>query len=187
MTDIQANLPQSLKPCATIYPLTAEREIELRARLIAEARTWIGTPYRQLGDTKGIAVDCSMLLVRCVIDTGLVEPFDPRPYPPAWFVHQNDERYIDWLGVVGVEVDRDALKPGDFVAFRMGRAFAHSGIVTENNHLVHAFADERRVSESPLSHPALCWMGQASRLPRPRRGYDFFARLREWDPHGAAV
>jgi NlpC/P60 family putative phage cell wall peptidase len=183
MAAIEQNLPAKLIPCADIYPLTAEREATLRAKLIAEARSWIGTPYRQLGAIKGIAVDCSMLLVRCVIDAGIVEPFDPRPYPPAWFLHQDDERYIDWLGLVAVEISTP--KAGDIVAFKIGRAFAHSGIVTDPTHLVHAFADERQVSESPLFHPALAF-GHDGKTPRPRRAYDFFARLRQQAPPGTS-
>jgi cell wall-associated NlpC family hydrolase len=172
---IEQNLPQQLTPRGDVYPLTAEHETQLRARLIDEARSWIGTPYRQLGDVKGLAVDCSMLLVRCVIDSGLVEPFDPRPYPPAWFLHQSDERYIDWLGVVAVEVD--APKAGDFVTFQVGRAYAHSGILTSADHMVHAFADEKRVNESPLWTPAIAFINRGKK-PRPRRFYDFFARLK---------
>jgi hypothetical protein len=46
----------------------------LRADLIVEARSWIGTPYRQSGATKGVGVDYAMLLVRCAIDAGPIEP-----------------------------------------------------------------------------------------------------------------
>ena len=170
-------LPGDLTPGPGILPLTPAKEGRLRLRLIAEARTWIKTPYRQLGDTKGVAVDCSMLLVRCVVDCGIVAPFDPRPYPPTWFLHQSDERYIDWFAAVGVEVETP--QPGDFITIKVGRAFAHSGIVSDSGHLIHAFADEGQVRESSLSHPRLAAMGQGSRQVRPRRFFDLFARLRQ--------
>lgn len=171
------SLPVQLTPCAGVLPLTDEREAALRAALIAEARSWIRTPYRQLGATKGVAVDCSMLLVMCVSNAKIIEPFDPRPYPPAWFMHQNDERYIDWLALIAVEVDTP--KAGDFVSFRIGRAFAHSGILTGPDNLVHAFADEGQVRESALSNPALLYTGRGGKKPRERRFFDLFARLRE--------
>lgn len=176
MTRFAGDLPADLTPGPDVLPLTPAKEGKLRLKLIAEARTWIGTPYRQLGDIKGRSVDCSMLLVRCIVDTGIVAPFDPRPYPPTWFLHQSDERYIDWLGVVGVEVETP--QPGDFVTIKIGRAFAHSGIVSDSEHLIHAFADEGQVRESLLRHPRLSLMGQGSRQPRPRRFYDLFERLR---------
>ena len=176
MTLPPMRLPPDFTPGPGILPLTHEKEAALRLALIAEARTWTGTPYRQLGDVKGVSCDCSMLLVRIIVDTGLIEPFDPRPYPPTWFLHQADERYADWLGTVGVEVETP--QPGDFAAFKVGRAFAHSGIVSDAEHLIHAFADEGQVLETPLNHPRLTLMGQASRTPRPRRFYDLFARIR---------
>lgn len=173
---ISSPLPISLMPCPGVFPLTAARETALRTALMAEARSWIGTPYRQLGATKGVAVDCSMLLVRCLVNAGIVEDFDPRPYPPAWFLHQEDERYIDWLGVVGLEVT--APLAGDVVAFRIGRAFAHSGLISDPTHLIHAFADDGQVRESSLAIPALAFANRRDNTPRARRFYDLFARLR---------
>lgn len=173
-------MPARLVPCADVYPLTEEREAQLRARVIAEAVSWVGTPYRQMGATKGIAVDCSMLLVRAMIDAGVVEEFDPRPYPPAWFLHRDDERYIDWLATIAVEVETP--KPGDIIAMKMGRAFAHSGIIIDKLHLVHAFAVERICNITPLRHPVIEWFDRRATIPRPKRYFDFFARLREAAP-----
>ena len=52
-----------------------------RARVVAEARRWIGTPYHACADLRGIGVACGMLLVRIYVDLGLLPPFDPRPSP----------------------------------------------------------------------------------------------------------
>jgi cell wall-associated NlpC family hydrolase len=173
-------LPFRLTPCKAIFPLTEARESELRARLIAEALSWVGTPYRQLGATKGVAVDCSMLLVRAMVDAGVVEDFDPRPYPPAWFLHRDDERYIDWLATIAVEVETP--KPGDIIALKMGRAFAHSGFIVDAEHLVHAFADEKVCNVTPRFHPLILWADRRGTIARPKRYFDFFARLREDGP-----
>lgn len=173
---LDSPLPIDLVPCAAIFPLTEARESELRERLIAEALSWVGTPYRQLGATKGVSVDCSMLLVRVVIEAGIVEDFDPRPYPPSWFLHRGDERYIDWLASAAIEVETP--RPGDIAAFRVGRAFAHSGFIVDDDHLVHAFADEGRCNLTPRRHPMLAWADRRGRIPRPTRYFDIFARLR---------
>jgi cell wall-associated NlpC family hydrolase len=166
--------PLALIPRPGILPMTDAREAELRQRVITEALSWVGTPYRQLGATKGVAVDCSMLLCRVVIDAGIVEEFDPRPYPPAWFIHRDDERYLEWLATMAAPVE--AGKPGDVIAFRFGRAYAHSGLIISDTQLVHAFAQEGRCTVSPLHHAALLYAGGMT--PRPRRYFDFFARLR---------
>lgn len=169
---VPAPTPIALRARPEIFPLTPEREAELRARVIAEALSWVGTPYRQLGATKGAAVDCSMLLVRAVIDAGIVEEFDPRPYPPLWFMHQNDERYVNWLEVMCAPVL--VPQPGDIVAVRFGRAFAHSGLIIDSEHLVHAFAQEGICCVSPLRHPTLLYNG--GKL-RERRYFDMFPKL----------
>ena len=68
-----------------------------RAAVVAEARSWIGTPYHHAADVKGHGVDCAMLLVRVYCDLGLIEPFDPRPYTRDWFLHRSEERYLGFL------------------------------------------------------------------------------------------
>ena len=68
-----------------------------RARVVAEARRWIGTPYQHLGDVHGVGVDCAMLLIRIFTDTGLIQPMDPRPYSHQWHLHRSEERYLGWL------------------------------------------------------------------------------------------
>ena len=54
-------------------------ESEQRASVIAEAMSWIGTPFRDQSDVKGAGVDCAMLLVRCFVDTSVVPPSTQGP------------------------------------------------------------------------------------------------------------
>jgi len=75
-----------------------------RAAVVAEARRWIGTPYHHQADVLGAGVDCGMLLVRVYVDTGVVPPFDPRPYSVQWHLHREDERYLGFLLERGTEV-----------------------------------------------------------------------------------
>ena len=103
-------------------------ELEQRAAVVAEARRWIGTPYHHQADVLGAGVDCGMLLVRVYVDCGLVPAFDPRPYPVQWHLHRSDERYLGFLIARGIEVE--APEPGDIVVWRIGRAYAHGGVVT---------------------------------------------------------
>jgi len=118
-----------------------------RAAVVAEARTWIGTPYHHAADVKGHGVDCAMLLVRIYCDLGLVDGFDPRPYTRDWFLHRDEERYLGYLFARAREV-REPL-PGDITVFRVGRCFAHAGIVSRTNPLriIHAFVNAGRVIE----------------------------------------
>jgi cell wall-associated NlpC family hydrolase len=127
-----------------------------RAAVVASARSWLGTPYHHAADVKGRmgGVDCAMLLVRVYCDLGLVEPFDPRPYTRDWFLHRNEERYLGFLLTRSREV-RAPLE-GDVVLFRVGRCFAHAGIVTAVDPLtiIHAFAGARCVVEDVIARNA---------------------------------
>ena len=129
-------------------------EVAERAAVVAAARSWIGTPYHHAADVKGAGCDCAMLLVRVYCDLGLVEPFDPRPYPRDWMLHRDDERYLSFL----LARAREIVEPsaGDVIVFRYGRCFSHGGIVTRARPLtiVHAFAPARAVIEEDVERNA---------------------------------
>lgn len=95
-----------------------------------------------------------MLLVRVYVDAGLIEKFDPRPYTRDWFLHRSEERYLGFLFDRADEV-RTPLK-GDIIVFRVGRCFAHAGIVSKSEPLtmIHAFANSRCVVEDVIDHNA---------------------------------
>ncbi len=140
-----------------------------RARVVAAARLWIGTPYCHMGDIKGVAIDCAMLLVRVFCDLGLVEKFDPRPYAADFMLHRAEERYLGFLFARAKEIA--APGPGDVMMFKIGRCFAHGGIVTRTEPLkiVHAYASGRAVvEEEPMRNPDL-----------NRRELKFFSYWRE--------
>jgi cell wall-associated NlpC family hydrolase len=125
-----------------------------RAAVVAAARAWIGTPYHHMADIKGAGVDCAMLLVRVYCDLGLVSPFDPRPYTQDWMMHRNEERYLGFL----LERARIVAKPdaGDVILFKIGRCFAHGGIVTRTEPLTicHAFMPAGYVIEDEIARSA---------------------------------
>jgi len=118
---------------------TSPAPLAIRAPIVAEARSWIGTPYHHAADVKGVGCDCGMLLVRVFVDLGLVAPFDPRPYAHDWHLHRGEEVYLAWLLDRGRFVA--APEPGDVMLFRYGRCFSHGGIVTSADPLtiVHAY------------------------------------------------
>jgi hypothetical protein len=104
-----------------------------------------------------------MLLVRVYCDLGLVPPFDPRPYTRDWMLHRNEEKYLGYLLARASLVEKPG--PGDVILFRIGRCFAHGGIVTKTEPLsfVHAFAAAKVVLEDDLRNSEL-----ATRLPQSK-------------------
>lgn len=119
------------------YVFGFETEDEERARVVAEAEKWIGTPYHTNGDVLGAGIDCGMLLVRAYVDAGIVEPFDPRPYPPQWAFHQSAEIYLGIVERLATEIDGPP-QPADVVLFRFGRCWAHGAIVKKWPEIIHA-------------------------------------------------
>ena len=125
-----------------------------RAAIVAAAREWIGTPYHNCADVKGVGVDCGMLLVRVFVDLGLVEPFDPRPYLSDWHLHRSEEKYLGHLLARAASVA--VPEPGDIALFRYGRCYSHGGIVTRADALtiVHAFHPAMIVLEEEVGRNA---------------------------------
>lgn len=91
-----------------------------------------------MGAKKGAGIDCAMLLVRCWVDAGIFEEFDPRPYPPHWHLHHSEERYLAWMQSLGTEVLTP--QPGDIAVYKVGRCFSHSGIVSKPGYVIHSYA-----------------------------------------------
>lgn len=121
-----------------------------RSSVVAEARKWIGTPYHHQADVLGSGVDCGMLLVRVFVDTGLCDPFDPRPYANDWMLHRSEERYLGFVFDRTKEVTSP--QPGDVVVYRFGRCYSHGGIVTAANPLIiiHALKAAKQVIEEEV-------------------------------------
>ena len=118
-------------------------EGELRARIVMEARSWIGTPYHHQARLRGVGVDCAMLLAE-VYERAGITPHLPTPdYPADWMLHRSAERYIGFVLEHACEItgppQGPAPLPGDIVLWRVGRCFSHAGIVTEWPMVIHAF------------------------------------------------
>ena len=150
-------------------------EQQQRAAVVAAARAWIGTPYHHMADIKGVGVDCAMLLVRVYCDLGLVEPFDPRPYTQDWMMHRNEERYLGFLLERARLVERRAL--GDVILFKIGRCFAHGGIVSKTDPLddrprlpAGRDASSRTRSRAAPSSATSCARRNSRAIGRLRRG-----------------
>lgn len=121
-------------------------ELKQRAAVVAEALSWVGTPYHHEGDVKGRkgGVDCGMLIVRSFVDTKVVPHFDPRPYPQFWYLHRDNERYLGFVLERAAErLEGEEPQPGDVLVWRHGRCFSHGAIVTTWPRFVHAYAPER--------------------------------------------
>ncbi len=111
-----------------------------RAAVIAEAESWLGTPFHHEGRVKGAGVDCLMLLAEVYERAGLIRRVEPGHYPPDWFMHRDVERYLAGVMELAREIDGPP-QPGDVALFKWGRCFAHGAIVTGWPRMIHAYAE----------------------------------------------
>ncbi len=120
---------------------------DIRDRIVAEARSWIGTPYHHHGTVKGAGVDCAMLPQAVYTALGLMAPADFGEYPTQWHLHHDEERYLAIVTRYAAEIAEDQAEPGDFVLFRVGRTFAHGGVVVDpaRRTMIHASMEARAV------------------------------------------
>lgn len=132
--------------------MTPEEIQAQREAVVAEAHTWLRTPYHHQGDIKGVGVDCAMLLVRIYGGVGVVpNDLDPRPYPADWHLHRTDEVYLSWLEVYGTPVQTPGL--GDVAVYQFGRCYSHGSIVVADNTVIHSYLKQGVTLASMLHDP----------------------------------
>lgn len=125
-----------------------------REKIIAEARSWKGTPFRHQAARKGVGCDCKGLVSGIAnalqMPEGLSLAATVRDYPK----HFAGRRMFD--GLMATLTFVPVGEPGDVVAILMGRdPFPrHLGILTERpGWMIHTYGGGvRRVTETPIGH-----------------------------------
>jgi len=126
----------------------------LREQIVAEALTWLDTPYHHHGRIKGVGVDCAQILLAVYADALQLAPqLDVGTYSTQWHLHRSEEVYLDWLALAGAHRVEQP-QPGDMAMWRFGRTFSHSGICVAEGEFVHAYVSlgvvRTRITEAPL-------------------------------------
>ncbi len=119
--------------------------------MVAEALSWVGTPYRHQGRLKGIGCDCLGLVLgvwRAVYGAALEQP---GPYAPDWAEAGGEERLIAGMRRHFIEKSQAEMAAGDVLVFRWRPHLPakHAGILIEYDRFVHAY-EGMAVSASAL-------------------------------------
>lgn len=109
-----------------------------RAAIVAEALTWLRTPYHHKARVKGAGADCA-LFPAAVYEACKVIPHIEPDYVRDWYLHRREERYLEWVRRFGVEIPEAAAKPADFVLWKWGLTYSHGGIVVGPTTVIHAY------------------------------------------------
>lgn len=116
-----------------------------RARALAAARGWLGTPYRHQASLRGEGADCLGLVRGVWREVMGPEPQDPEPYSADWAELSGEERLLRaaqrWL----VPLEVAAARPGDVLLFRMApdASVKHCAILSAcdgaEGRMIHAY------------------------------------------------
>lgn len=142
------------------------------AKVVAEARSWIGTPYLHQASVKFGGCDCLGLLRGVWRDIYGQEPEKIPAYTPDWSEPARQELLWERAGKHLCAKDLRDESPGDVVLFRMrqGSVAKHLGIIAclnDRASFVHAYS-RHGVVESPLSK---AWARRiVARFEFPERG-----------------
>ena len=111
----------------------------MRDQIIQAALTWEGTPYHHQARVKGVGVDCAHFIAGVAIDAGLISPDVQLPfdYSPEWNLHNTEEKLVNYLLQFGC-VEKAIAEPGDIIAFKIGKAIGHIGIMLPDGKYIHA-------------------------------------------------
>lgn len=130
---------------------------EMSEQVVAEARRWIGTPYRHQASCNGAGADCLGLLRGVWRANFGGEPERMPAYSADWSEPQREERL--WAAARRWMVPKDAMHAavGDVVLFRMREqgVAKHLGITSAlgiTPKFIHAYSGHG-VVESPFSEP----------------------------------
>lgn len=122
-----------------------------RSDIVAEARDWLGTPYRHQGSLKGVGCDC-LGLVRGVWRALLGDEPEPVPaYSPDWAEAGGRELMAAAAGRHFVAVEASRIGEGDLLLFRWrpGLPAKHAGLILTPRRFIHAH-EGAVVAEAPL-------------------------------------
>lgn len=115
--------------------MSPEEVISQRNAVVAEALSWIGTPFHHNACIKGVGVDCAHVGATFERVLGIKFQF-PEYYSPQWHLHEVSEKtrfvemYLEGLKLNNfIEIEKDKILPGDIVLSKIGRTFCHGGLI----------------------------------------------------------
>lgn len=108
-----------------------EKEKAQRAAVIAEAHTWIHTPFVHRARIKGKrgGVDCGQILAAVYENAGVVAHVETPEYQMQWALNQFRELYLAELLKYTREIQEAEALPADIVVYKVAHTYAHGAIL----------------------------------------------------------
>lgn len=119
---------------------------------MAEALSWLGTPYRHQGDRKGIGCDCLGFIRGVWRALYGRELENPGSYAPDWAEAGGGELLLAGVRRNFIERPLPSVRPGDLLLFRWRPHLParHLGILVAEDRFAHAYEGATAVTSSAL-------------------------------------
>lgn len=108
------------------------------------AMPWLGTPHVNQARVRGRGVDCGMLLIAALEDSGAIKSgsIPIAPYSNEWHLHHSEEWFLSYVKKYCEPVKREDMQEGDFLLFQYGRCISHGAIYIGNHTIIHAVVQQ---------------------------------------------
>ncbi len=127
----------------------------LREKVVAEALSWLNTPYAHNKACRGVGADCALFPLAVYENVGVL-PHAPVPeYSPQWFLHHSEEIYLNAVLARGA-TETSVPQPGDFALWRIGRCYSHGAIVIKWPTIIHALRPRCVMLADATNDGAIC-------------------------------
>ena len=123
-------------------PQQSDPHADERARVLAAAAQWIGTPFVDCSSIRGAGVDCGMLIKSAYEEAGIESPFKIDRYSAQWYLNGDKELWLPLLIERGIEITQEQCKPADIVLYKFGSKFFSHGALIEAKgwpSIIHAY------------------------------------------------
>ena len=122
------------------------------ATLLAEAESWVGTPFVPFHNAKGVGVDCVQLAAQLMCACGVIEGYDFGHYSLDFAAHTGRSMINEWLGANAERflflAANETPIAGDVVTFSVGGAVGHVGVMLNGADFIHSIQGRKvRVSQ----------------------------------------
>ena len=121
-----------------------------RPAILAEARSWLRTPFHDGVGIKGHGTDCMWFAYRVYLACGVCPEVKIPSYSPQFLMHRDDDPFLREIAPYSHEIA--APEPGDFVIWKFGRCYAQSAIVIRWPVIIHAHKPAGMVIEDNAVH-----------------------------------
>lgn len=144
-------------------------------RIVVEARTWLGTPFRDQQAVKGVGCDCLGLVVGVAEAIGFAAVGEDLR---AAMRSYNPTRIDVALLKIGLRrhCERiDAVEPGALLLWKVGKPSRpqHLAIATEGGRMIHCWGKgPQKVIEVPIGHGRMELIDSIWRMNGPSRMAD---------------